>query len=247
MADDDLPFELESMASAVRYQEWVFETIRPSLGASILEVGAGIGTMTRWLANYAPTAAIDIDSQLLALLRQRSGMWQTAPIEVATLDISQPPQPLPDWMHSIDTVVSFNVLEHIDDDVAALRGMAEVLRESSASGKKRIVIFVPAHQWAFGEIDTAFAHFRRYSRALMRERVLAAGLGPCELRVRYFNSVGLPGWVVIGRVARRSTFSSASVRTMERIIPFARKVDTRLARTLGVPFGQSLVTVIELK
>jgi len=247
MADDDLPFELESMALAVRYQEWVFETVQPSLGSSILEVGAGIGTMTRWLADCAPTAAVDVDSQLLDVLRERSRAWQTPPVAVATVDISQPSQPTPTWMRSIDTVVSFNVLEHIEDDVAALRGMAEVLRESSANGKKRIVIFVPAHQWAFGEIDTAFAHFRRYSRSLMRERVLAAGVGPCDLHLRYFNSVGLPGWVLMGRVARRSAFGSASVRTMERIIPVARMVDSWLAHTAGVPFGQSLVTVIELK
>ena len=245
MGEEGLPFELDVMASAIRYQQWVFEAVKPHLGSSILEVGAGIGTMTRWLATHAPTTAIDIDTGLLRHLEAQAGGWEQPPERVATLDISQSSQ-IPEWLSTTDTIASFNVLEHIADDVGALRGMADVLERSSAPGRKRILIFVPAHQWAFGTVDTTFGHCRRYSKRSLTSLIRACNLKPRSVRIRYFNTVGLPGWILVGRVLRRPTFPRGSVQTMERIIPAVRRLDARLHGRYDLPLGQSVLAVIEL-
>lgn len=241
----DLPFELDAMASAHRYQEWVFDLVRPYLGECILEVGSGIGTMTSWLARFAPTVATDIDASLLAQLSEVAGGWTTRPIGPHAFDIANDLHDQ-EWLAGIDTVVSFNVLEHIPDDLAAVRGMLAVLREGGAPGPRRLIIFVPAHQWAYGTVDRTFEHCRRYSKRSMTELIMAAQPGPSRTRFRYFNTFGLPGWVVLGRVLRKPTFGRGSVRTVERLVPVFRRLDPLLHGRHDLPLGQSLLCVVEL-
>ncbi len=240
------PFELEAMATAHRYQEWVMDTVRPFLGYRILEVGSGIGTMTRHLAEAAPTVATDVDRSLLAQLRENSTGWPTPPVTIDEYDIINGPRGLP-WLEGIDTVVSFNVLEHIPDDRGAVRGMVEVLRCGGSTGLRRIVIFVPAHQWAHGGIDQSFEHYRRYSAHALRQ-VIRSVLSPSvRPRIRYFNTLGLLGWFLMGRVLRRRSFGAGSVQTMERLIPIYRRLDPLLHGRVGLPLGQSLLCVAEVR
>lgn len=241
----DLPFELDVMASAHRYQEWVFDRVRPYLGERILEVGSGIGTMTSWLVRHAPTVATDIDPSLLKWLSEAAGGWTTRPIGPHVFDIANDLRDQK-WLAGIDTVVSFNVLEHIPDDLAAVRGMFAVLRESSAPGCRRLIIFVPAHQWAYGTVDETFEHCRRYTKRSMTELIMAAQPSPLRMRLRYFNTFGLPGWVVLGRVLRKPTFGEGSVRGMERMVPVFRQLDPLLHGWHDLPLGQSLLCVVEL-
>lgn len=239
-----LPFELETMAGAVRYQEWMFDRVRPSLGTCILEVGSGIGTMTRWLAAHAPTVATDVDPGLLMRLRECAEGWRKPPIGILHIDLSRD-VPEATWAERVDTVVSFNVLEHIDDHVAAVRGMLAVLRASRATGPKRLIVLVPAHQWAYGAIDESFGHCRRYSKRMLADVIRSAGAGHVSMRMRYFNTVGLPGWVVLGRLLRRPSFGRGSVDAMERLVPIVRRIDSLLHGAWDLPLGQSLLCVVE--
>ena len=241
----DLPFELDAMASAHRYQEWVFDLVRPYLGERILEVGSGIGTMTSWLARFAPTVATDIDPLLLGRLAEAALEWEAQPIGPHVFDIANDPRDK-EWFADVDTVISFNVLEHIPDDLAAVRGMLAVLRESGGAGPRRLVIFVPAHQWAYGTVDQTFEHCRRYSKRSMTALIAAAQIGPSRMRLRYFNTFGLPGWVVLGRVLRKPTFGPGSVNAMERIVPIFRRLDPVLHGRHDLPLGQSLLCVVEV-
>lgn len=233
------------MAHARRYQEWLVDTVRPFLGERILEVGSGIGTMTQHLSQIAPTVATDIDDVLLDQLRDRASTWNARPEAIALYNIDSDPKTI-DWLNGVDTVISFNVLEHIPDDRGAVRGMVEALRAGEAPGPRRLIIFVPAHQWAYGAIDRTFDHYRRYSAGALRE-VVRSALGPrAKPRLRYFNTMGLAGWVAMGRILRRPTFGLGSVRAMERMIPAYRGIDSVLHRRLGVPLGQSLLCVADV-
>jgi len=233
------------MASAHRYQEWVFDLVRPYLGERILEVGSGIGTMTSWLVRHAPTVATDIDPSLLERLSEAAGEWSTRPIGPHVFDIANEMRDQ-EWLAGIDTVVSFNVLEHIPDDLAAVRGMLAVLRESGGAGPRRLVIFVPAHQWAYGTVDQTFEHCRRYSKRSMTALIAAAQIGPSRMRLRYFNTFGLPGWMVLGQVLRKPTFGPGSVNAMERVVPIFRRLDPVLHGRHDLPLGQSLLCVVEV-
>ncbi len=240
------PFELDAMAQALRYQEWVIDTVGPYLGERILEIGSGIGTMTKWLAARAPTVATDIDQSLLARLRGVMEAWPaepTAVLEFNAVDFTDAPAA----MDGVDTVISFNVLEHIEHDEEAVRGMWRVLTECGPGDRtRRLIIFVPAHQWTHGAIDVAFGHYRRYGRQQLHDLVGRTAPTSVRIRTRYFNTFGLPGWFAMGKILKRPTFGMGSVRSMERLIPLIKRVDPFLHGRYDLPAGQSVLVVAEI-
>src|SRR6516162_2476156 len=163
-----LPFELDMLAEARNYQKWLFDAVEPYLGRRILEVGSGIGNMSRWLPAEDVLVLTETEAELLDLLRRRApeyfgsnvGKVHIEPLELSahTLTAASLAE------YQLDTVVSFNVLEHIEDDRAAIGALVETLRASPAS-IRRLVSFVPAQSWALSDLDRYYGHFRRYSRA----------------------------------------------------------------------------------
>jgi len=240
----DMPFELASMARAVGYQQWLASSVERHLGHRVLELGSGIGTMTRWLAEHRPVVATDVSEPLLARLRAASATWPRPPAAVCEFDPSAAGA-LPDDVIGVDTAVSFNVLEHIRDDGAAIAGMFHAVGTRPSGTRGRVIIFVPAHQWAYGGIDEAFDHYRRYSKRHLTRLIRMVAPSGTEIRARYFNTLGLPGWFLIGRVLRRSTFGMQSVDAMERLIPVNRRLDALLHGRRDLPLGQSLLVVAD--
>jgi SAM-dependent methyltransferase len=241
-----LPFELDSLSRAVRYQQWVADTVRPYLGQRILEIGSGIGSMSRWMPVRERLVLTEADPGLIPLLRSRveSTFPNDPRVEVHEVDVSA------DWTRDfrgtgIDTVVSFNVLEHIEDDAAVLRSLVDLLGSggSQADRPRRIVSFVPAHGWAFGGMDRTFGHFRRYS-ARDFERLLASVAPGGRLECRYFNLAGLPGWFFMGRVLGRAQIGASAIEAFEHMVPWIRGVDDFVHGALRVPLGQSLLAII---
>jgi hypothetical protein len=130
--------------------------------------------------------------------------------------------------------VCLNVLEHIEDDGAALRGMASVLPAGSA-----IVLIVPAFAALYGPIDRNLAHYRRYSRAGLA--ALAARAGLRVEKQRYMNAAGFFGWWVNARVLRREAQSAGQIRIFDRyVVPWL----SRLEEMMPPPFGQSIFAVL---
>ena len=84
-----------------------------------------------------------------------------------------------------DLVAVLDVVEHIEDDVAALAAMKTLLKPGG-----KILIAVPAHQWLWSAHDVVNHHHRRYSKATLRAAITAAGLKPA--RLSYFNSLLFP-------------------------------------------------------
>jgi SAM-dependent methyltransferase len=133
----------------------------------------------------------------------------------------------------LDTVVCVNVLEHIAEDVAALRSMNDLLQPGG-----RLIVFVPALPMLYGSLDAQVGHVRRYRRRELRDKV--ADVGFTVERCRFFNSVGAASWLVAGRVRRQQEIRANDVRIYDRVfVP----VLARAERLIPPPVGQSLVIV----
>ncbi len=185
------------------------------------------------------------DPGLLARLRAKVAAAEDPVVSVAAADLADDSL-LELARHNPDTVVSFNVLEHIPDDEAALRRLVGVLQASTAPGPRHLVTFVPAHRFAFGAMDETFGHHRRYD--VDRVRFLAARIAPeAELTIRHFNSFGLLGWLVNGRVLRRPQIGAGAIAAFEALCPIVAPIDDFLHRALKLPFGQSLLFVLRLR
>ena len=131
-------------------------------GARILEIGCGTGHNLPMLARFGTVDALEIDPAARAIAGERLGR----PVGDA---------PLPELpgvaRGAYDLVAVLDVVEHIEDDVAALRAMATLLKPGG-----KVLIAVPAHQWMWSAHDVVNHHHRRYSKVTLDKAIADAGL-----------------------------------------------------------------------
>jgi SAM-dependent methyltransferase len=216
---------LRRMAVADNYNAWLFERSRPYLGQSVLDVGAGVGTFTALaVPGRDRVVAAEPDPDFTRLLEERFSAVPAVTVlasEAADITLPEP----------IESIICFNVLEHIPDDGAALRRFRELLTPGG-----RLVLLVPAHPLLFGATDRAVGHERRY-----RKRPLAALLAGAGFEVedlRHVNPIGALGWLVSSRLLRSDDIPAGPLRLYDRLVPLLRTLDR-----LHPPFGLSLWAV----
>ena len=151
-------------------------TVQPPPGAKILEIGCGTGHNLRMLAGFGSVDALELDDEARMIAEERLGR----PVMSAPLPALEGVRE-----HHYDMIGAFDVIEHIDDDSAAI---ASIARRLKPGGK--LVITVPAHQWMWSAHDTVNHHKRRYSKAGLK--LLIDG-SPLKLQaLGYFNSILFP-------------------------------------------------------
>jgi SAM-dependent methyltransferase len=217
---------LEDLASAVNYRRWLAAMALPYLGGHAIEIGSGQGDYVQeWVDEGVRMTASEAEPGRLDFLRSRFAGDDRVDVVAYTAPA--------DVEGDYSAAVAFNVLEHIPDDVAALRGFGRLLHPGGA-----VVLIVPAFEFAMGRFDRAVGHQRRY-----RLRTLGAALQNAGLRVErlnYVNSLGLLAWFVGMRLLRMTPGEGPVLRAWDRaVIPLLRKVEARRAP----PFGQSIFAV----
>jgi ubiquinone/menaquinone biosynthesis C-methylase UbiE len=222
---------LEALSQCGNHRVWFAGFARPYLGEHPIEIGSGLGDYAlQWLPSVEKFTATDADPALLAELRKR----MAAHPNVSVRELLLPTQDRGD--HSC--LVAYNVLEHIEEDVAALQSMARLVRPEGY-----IVLVCPAFQFAMSPVDIATGHVRRYTKRSMTRALTAAGL---EVEhVRYANSLGLICYYAFTSVLRRQPSMGGSVTFYDRlIVPVVRFLERLIGRP---PFGQSVVAVARVK
>ncbi len=201
--------------------------------ARILEIGCGTGHNLSMLARFGAVDAIEIDAESRAIAEQRLGR----PVGDAPL-----PQLPGVERGAYDLVAVLDVVEHIEDDVAALAAMKSLLKPGG-----KVLIAVPAHQWMWSAHDVVNHHHRRYSKKTLAAVICAAGLKP--VKMRWFNSLLFP-LAAAARIAGRLTGRDDSDDSpppkpvnalFERVFALERHLVGRVPMTPGV----SIVTLAE--
>ena len=222
---------LEIMSAAPRFNRWQYERIAPYLGRRVCEIGAGIGNLSELvLADQRELAVLtDIDPYYREILRERFSSRPEVRVEGLTLPDAEAAQHLREYR--LDTVFALNVVEHIEDDLGALRSIAGML---SPGG--RVVILVPAFQALYGSLDRELGHFRRYTRRSLTAVMQAAGFR--MERAFYFNAIGCLAWWWNGRVRRIARIPVGQLRSFDRLVPLLRVEDA-----ISLPVGQSVIGI----
>jgi SAM-dependent methyltransferase len=228
-AGDALARSLAALRAVHNYNEWVYRTCRPFIGRRIVEVGAGLGSITQFLLAAEMVVCLEpFDPFRDYLARSLAGHPH---VRVRAERIEDcPNEAVP--AGAFDTVLCINVLEHILDDVAALKRMGPLLGPGG-----RVVVLVPALPGIAGRMDSAVGHHRRYTR-----RSLAGSFREAGLTVRrsgYMNLVGVLGWWWYGRVLKRQHIHESTARRFDRMVPVLSAVEA----VLPPPVGQSLYMV----
>ncbi len=218
---------LEALQGAERYNRWLAELTLPYLGDDPVEAGSGLGTNAAlWLELGASRVTVsELDPAALERLSER--FTDEPRVTVERIDLEQPPR------RSHSAFVALNVLEHIGDDRAALRGAGALVRPGG-----RVVVLVPAFPFAAGRFDRAIGHNRRYTKA-----TLVAAYEEADLKmetIRYVNAPGLPAWFLSVTLFGREPRDGLVLRLWDRgVVPVTRRVE----RHWSPPFGQSVLAV----
>ena len=204
---------LARLNRAPRFTKWMADTIRPYVGDRVLEIGAGIGNLTANLVPRSEYHASDINPHYLDRLET---LKQTRPyLQVHYTDAAAGETYPPG---SFDTVVCLNVVEHIEDDVTALRNIRR-----SVDKNGRAIVLVPSGPGLYGTLDKVLGHFRRYTREQLVDVCRRAGFTVEKMLA--FNRIGSPGWWLNGRVLKRETFGLGQIKMLNALVPFIRPID----------------------
>jgi SAM-dependent methyltransferase len=226
---DSVSHSLAILSTVYHYNHWIFDSIRQYLGSGVVEVGAGVGNITQFMLNAERLVCLEPFEPYFDYLSKRFAQHMN--VQACRCPVEEVPNAdVP--AEQFDSVVCLNVLEHISDDVGALRRMKELLRPGG-----RAIVFVPAMPFLFGEMDKAMGHVRRYTLSSLRRAFRAAGLKPTT--GRYMNILGAGGWWWNGRVLKRSTIPASATRTFDRMVPVLSAIE----RIIPVLVGQSVLVV----
>lgn len=214
---------LEAMAEARNYNAFLVDLVVHALGdcPRCLDFGAGTGLMTMLVAERGIRASCVEPDMRLATGLTTAGftVWES---------LAHCPKA------SLDGVYTLNVLEHIDDDLAALRGLHACLVPGG-----RLFVYVPAFPVLFSRMDRLVGHFRRYTRAELAAKLEAAGFQ--VERIAYADSLGFFAALAYRLFARGTgELNPASVALYDRwAFPLSRALDRLVDRW----FGKNLLAV----
>lgn len=225
---------LARMEEAPNYNAWIGRRVRAHLGRRVLEIGAGIGTITREIESACELLiALEVDGFYVDRLKN---LFRGKPhVRPYLSDVA-----LADWeslaREQIDTIVLSNVLEHIEDDAGALRRFRQIL----APGGK-VIVLVPALMQLYGSIDEAVGHHRRYTKKTLAAAFEAAGFDVETLE--WMNLVGAPGWFLNNRIFKRRAVPRLQLKLYDAIAPLLADLESRVS----LPIGMSLFAVAKAR
>jgi SAM-dependent methyltransferase len=229
--EDAVAHSLRILSTVYNYNHWIYSMIRDFVGNKVLEVGAGIGNITRFLLYVDQLTCLEPAGEYREYLSKKLADHQNARI-VESLIEDCPEEDVPSG--SMDTVICLNVLEHIEDDVGALKAMSKALEPGG-----KVVIVVPALQPIYGEMDKAMGHCRRYSKSQLAARMKDASLK--VVHARYFNLPGALAWWWQGKVRGKAKIPESGTLFFDKIVPLVAAVEI----IVHPPIGQSLVMIAE--
>jgi SAM-dependent methyltransferase len=217
----------ESGDTQRRYRRYQHDLIRPHCGATVVEVGAGTGEFAATFTGPSRYVVTDLDPECVRMMAERFA--DRPEITALQMDVSGT-VPLDE---PADTVLAVNVLEHIEDDVAALRALATMVRLGGT-----VIMWVPGYQALYGDFDRTVGHHRRYTPRTLTDAFTAAGLRPET--VHPVNLLGGIAWWLAVRRGGVGRPDPRLVRWYDRlVVPVTRTIE----RVVTPPFGQSVLGV----
>jgi SAM-dependent methyltransferase len=213
---------LEVMQKADWYNRWLISFFSTYLNGDILDAGAGIGNFSDLLGKYGKVTAIETNREYLKSLTQslNAGFGD---IEKGKYYFKK---------RKFDTLVSFNVFEHIKDDLKAINNARELLKYNGY-----FIFLVPAHKFLYSDFDKEIGHFRRYTVKEVEEKLKKAGF-KIEF-IRYFNWWAAIGWFVFMKILKSKKMPRSPVAIFDTL----GKVFLLPEKFIKFPFGLSVLAV----
>lgn len=210
---------LNNLTGTPQYLRWIAETLRPHLGDTVLELGAGIGNLAaRLMGRRLRYVATEKDPLYLHSLNNR--FLRTPNVEVQKLDYDVPGD-FENVSGEFSTVLCVNVLEYASDPSALIQSARALLTNGGD-----LIVLVPSGPGLFGTIDQTLGHKRRFDRAALERLLTEHGF-----RVQYLcelNKAGAVAWWFYGSVLKRKHINKLTLKVFDKTVGFWRLVDGAL-------------------
>lgn len=226
--------DLFQMEKAPNYNSWQYSLVEPYIGKRVLEIGSGIGNISRHLINHTDIlVGIEPNPYCVKMLTTLfTNVPQFILINKRIQDCGL--EELKNY--HFDTILCMNVLEHIEDDGNLLLFFEDIL---APNGK--VVLLVPAIPQAYGAIDKAVGHFRRYTKSTMKDILNKTSLR--TEKMFYFNFLGLLGWMYNAHIRKITFQKDSQIAFFNKILPIIAFIEGKI----GCPIGQSLICVSKVE
>ena len=214
---------LEVMQEAVNYNRYLLDTIlrHAAAGNRILDFGAGTGQFALPLhQQHFQVTALEPDAAMSRRIAATGVATVTSHAELAPA--------------TFDLAYSLNVLEHIEDDVAALAQLHALLKPNGV-----LLIYVPAFPILYTSMDAKVGHVRRYRRETLARAAQAAGF--TIERMAYVDSLGFFATLFFKLFDRKDgNINRSALKIYDRLIfPVSVLLDYATRRW----FGKNLLLV----
>ncbi|MFH1541153.1 MAG: class I SAM-dependent methyltransferase [Elusimicrobiota bacterium] len=211
-----------------KYSSWIYSKFFKYIKGKVLEVGCGLGTITQFYVNDFDVTAADISDEYVNIVKQRFHNCKN--FHSAVLNIESETDILQE--NGYNTIISSNVLEHIQNDVAALRNMNKVLKDGGV-----LILLVPACRFLFSNLDKNVGHYRRYSKLEIKNKLEDAGF--IIEKQFYINIFGALGWFFNGKILKRKTLESLPLSLFNFFVPLFIFIES----IIKIPFGLSIINI----
>ncbi len=207
---------LNSLTGTPQYLSWITRRLRPYLGDTVLEIGAGLGNLTgRLMARKLNYVAVEKDPLYLHALRNR--FLRTPNVSVLSLDPENPAD-YARWPDQFDTALCVNVLETVRDPEAVLRSVHDCVKPGG-----NVIVLVPQGKGLFGSLDRALGHQQRFSAKEVSD--LLAGAGFRTERILQLNKIGALSWLIHGKLLGRKRIAKVSLKLFDKTVWIWRRID----------------------
>jgi len=217
---------LNIMSEADNYNNWIYNNIKEHIGDDVLEIGSGVGAMTKYFDDRE-LCCVDINDKHIKALEEKYKSYTN--IKIVKTDISRN-------FHNIkkqfDTVLCINILEHVEDDLNMLINIYNLVKQGG-----KFVLVLPAFQSIYGTIDEADNHYRRYNKKDIKKVLDIAKFK--DVNISYTNMAGFFGWYYHGKVLKIKTHNKGDISLFDKLVPLFAKVE----KIIIPRFGLSMIVV----
>lgn len=224
---------------ALKYYDWLCGLFAPYIGERVLEIGSGIGTISKRLIKDAKHLIVsDISEKSLKIVENMISKMKNSSmceIEYQIFKLGDTP-PVSFIRNPFDSIVCINVLEHVEEDLSALINLKPALKLEG-----RLIIMVPACKKVYGQADLALGHYRRYNLKELNSLLIKAGY--VIQQMRYINFIGLIGWWWNSCILKKAVIDVNQFRFFHLLFPLVKFIESRIS----MPIGVSLIAIATKK
>jgi SAM-dependent methyltransferase len=219
---------LEVIAKADRFNKWMFDQFKDQLKGEILEIGSGIGNISQLVIEDDHSVTLsDYNEEYCVLLKKK--FFQKEKVkEIISIDLVHPDfhNKYITYREKFDTIFLLNVIEHIKDDLLAVKNCRYLLKKDGF-----LILLAPAYSWLYSSFDEHLGHHRRYSLRSLKDLLRKNGFN--ILSGSHFNFAGIAGWFLFGKLFNKKKLGS-EMSAFNKLVPLAKIIDNLLLKKAGL-------------